>query len=117
MNEQMYRYSVPFGPVSHQVFASPYPATNVNQTIKNDFQMGGKCMFEADQHIVNDLLKENREFRWMYTKHDQLNRQVDHANRDLRAMDDFSLENLKKEKLLLKDKMAALIESHRQSAH
>lgn len=74
-------------------------------------------MFEADQHIVDNLLKENREFRWMYTKHDQLNREVDHANRDLRAMDDFSLENLKKEKLLLKDRMAALIESHRQSSH
>ena len=71
-------------------------------------------MFETDKEIVDDLLKINRDFRRMYTKHDQLNREVDHANRDIRAMDDFSLENLKKEKLLLKDKMAALIENHRQ---
>ena len=74
-------------------------------------------MFETDKEIVDDLLKINRDFRRMYTKHDQLNREVDHANRDIRAMDDFSLENLKKEKLLLKDKMAALIENHRQCPH
>lgn len=74
-------------------------------------------MFESDKEIVNDLLKVNRDFRRMYDKHDQLNREVDHANRDTRSMDEFSLENLKKEKLLLKDRMAVLIENHRQSSH
>lgn len=74
-------------------------------------------MFETDKEIVNDLLRVNRDFQRMYDKHDQLNRQVDHANRDARAMDDFSLETLKKEKLLLKDRMAAIIENRRQPSH
>lgn len=72
-------------------------------------------MFESEKEIVDDLLKINRDFRRMYNKHDQLNREVDHANRDIRAMDDIALENLKKEKLRLKDRMAALIEHHRHS--
>lgn len=72
-------------------------------------------MFEFEKEIVEDLLKVNDDFRRMYTKHGQLNRKVDHANHGAEVLDDFSLENLKKEKLLLKDKMAALIENHRQT--
>ena len=72
-------------------------------------------MFEFEKEIVEDLLKENKDFRRMYNKHDQLNRKVDHVNRGAESIDDFSLETLKKEKLLLKDKMAALIENRRQT--
>ena len=53
-------------------------------------------MFESDKEIVDDLLRVNRDFRRLYQKHDQLNRQVDHANRDARTMDEFSLESMKK---------------------
>ena len=72
-------------------------------------------MFEFEKEIVENLLKENKDFRRMYNKHDQLNRKVDHARRGPESIDEFSLETLKKEKLLLKDKMAALIENHRHT--
>ncbi len=71
-------------------------------------------MFEFEKEIVEDLLKVNNDFRRMYNKHGQLKRKVAHANHGTEVIDDFSLEILKKEKLLLKDKMAALIEHHRQ---
>ncbi len=74
-------------------------------------------MFEFEKEIVDNLLKENDDFRRMYNKHDQLNRKVDNANHRPVSIDEFSLETLKKEKLLLKDRMAALIDSHRHSPH
>lgn len=72
-------------------------------------------MSEFEKEIVNELLEVNKDFRRMYNKHDQLNRKVDHANHGDEAIDDFSLEALKKERLLLKDRMAVLIENHRQA--
>jgi uncharacterized protein len=74
-------------------------------------------MFEFEKEIVEDLLKVNDNFRRMYNKHNQLNRKVDNANQRAETIDEFSLETLKKEKLLLKDRMAALIETHRHSPH
>ncbi len=74
-------------------------------------------MFEFEKEIVQDLLKVNDNFRRMYNKHNQLNRKVDNANQRAETIDEFSLETLKKEKLLLKDRMAALIENHRHSPH
>ena len=73
-------------------------------------------MFEFEQEIVDELLEQNKDFRRMYNKHDQLNRKVDHANHGTESIDEFSLETLKKEKLLLKDRMAVLIENHRHAS-
>ncbi len=74
-------------------------------------------MFEFEKEIVDDLLKINDNFRRMYNKHNQLNRKVDNANQRAESIDEFSLETLKKEKLLLKDRMAVLIQNHRHSPH
>lgn len=72
-------------------------------------------MFEYDQQIVNSLLSENNDFKRLYDKHDELKQRVDEANSGTLPIDDFSLEKMKKEKLLLKDKMAMMIESYRRS--
>lgn len=72
-------------------------------------------MFEYDQQIVNSLLAQNKDFKRLYDKHDSLNQKVDEANSGSVALDDFSLEKLKKEKLLLKDRMAQMIEEYRRS--
>lgn len=72
-------------------------------------------MFEYDQHIVNSLLSENNDFKRLYDKHDELKQRVDEANSGTLPVDDFSLERMKKEKLLLKDKMAMMIENYRQA--
>ena len=72
-------------------------------------------MFEFDSDIVENLLSQNEAFKQLHDKHSELKQQVYDANIGANQVDDFSLENLKKEKLLLKDKMAAIIESYRQT--
>lgn len=72
-------------------------------------------MFEYDQHIVNSLLSENNDFKRLYDKYDMLKQRVKEANAGVVPMDGFSLENIKKEKLLLKDRMAHMIEDYRQA--
>ncbi len=72
-------------------------------------------MFESDEEIVQELLTSDEEFKRLYQKHQGLKDQVQQANEGLIPLDDVSLENLKKQKLLLKDRMAALIASRRRS--
>jgi len=71
-------------------------------------------MFEYDQEIVSSLLQENEDFRRLYSKHTELKQQVSDVHTGVMPMDDFSLEKIKKEKLLLKDRMAQMIENYRQ---
>ena len=68
-------------------------------------------MFEYENEIVSALLHDDDDFKRLYDKHDLLKRRVDEAN----SGDDLSLENMKKEKLFLKDRMAAIIEDYRRS--
>ena len=72
-------------------------------------------MFEYDQHIVNSLLSENDDFKRLYEKYDVLKQRVNEVNSGTIPMDDFSLEKMKKEKLLLKDRMAHMIEDYRRA--
>jgi hypothetical protein len=72
-------------------------------------------MFEYDQDIVENLLTDNQDFRRMYEKHGQLKQRVRDANLGTEAVDELSLETMKKEKLLLKDRMAAIIEDYRHA--
>jgi uncharacterized protein YdcH (DUF465 family) len=71
-------------------------------------------MFEFDQEIVQTLLSTDETFRRLYEKHRMLKQQVHEANIGALPMDDVSLENMKKQKLLLKDKMAQMIEKYRK---
>ena len=72
-------------------------------------------MFEHDQDIVDSLLLENLDFKRLYEKHCELKQRVKEANMGTLPVDDFSLENMKKEKLMLKDKMAHMIENYRRA--
>ena len=72
-------------------------------------------MFEYDQEIVNSLLHEDDDFKRLYDKHTQLKQRVIEANLGTQPLDDFALEKLKKEKLLLKDRMATIIQHYRQT--
>ena len=76
--------------------------------------MGGH-MFENDQEIVNFLLHDSNDFRRLYDKHDNIKRTVQEANEGHISVDEDSLENLKKEKLYLKDCMSLMIEDYRHS--
>ena len=72
-------------------------------------------MFEYDQEIVETLLSESDDFKRMFQKHGELKEQVHEAQIGTSAMDDAALENLKKEKLMLKDRMAAIIEDYKRA--
>ena len=72
-------------------------------------------MFEYDQEIVDSLLAENSDFKRLYDKHVELKQRVKGANLGTDPIDDYSLENMKKEKLLLKDRMAHIIEDYRRT--
>ncbi len=71
-------------------------------------------MFEYDNEIVESLLSENKDFERLYTKHSDLKQRVEQANTGVDSIDDLSLEQLKKEKLLVKDRLASLIEDYRR---
>ena len=70
-------------------------------------------MFEHDQEIVNSLLSENNDFKRLYEKHNVLKNTVKDVNDKNLKVDQLSLEGLKKEKLILKDRMATIIEDYK----
>jgi uncharacterized protein YdcH (DUF465 family) len=72
-------------------------------------------MFEFDQDIVDSLLAENSDFKRLFNKHGELKQLVKDANLGTSAIDNYSLENMKKEKLHLKDQMAHIIEDYRRA--
>jgi hypothetical protein len=78
-------------------------------------QEGGRPMFEFDQDIVSTLLNEDGNFRRLYDKHHALKERVSTVNHGGENLDEFSLENLKKQKLMLKDQMADIIDQYRRT--
>ena len=71
-------------------------------------------MFEYDQDIVEVLLNDNEQFQALYKQHNALKAKVRDAETGILPLDAFSLGTMKKEKLLAKDKMAAIIEQYRR---
>lgn len=77
-------------------------------------------MFEYDQDIVKSLLTQNGEFKSLYQNHDELKIKVRDAELRVHPVDDVTLGEMKKAKLLAKDQLAAIIEQYRKenvSAH
>jgi len=66
-------------------------------------------MFENRQEAVEAMMNENIEFRRLYNKHQDLDRQVHNAEAGVTPMDDFELVKLKKEKLWAKDRLAGML--------
>lgn len=73
-------------------------------------------MFEFDHSLVQRLLDSNDDFRRLYEKHSELNSRVDQANAGVLVMDDMELENIKKQRLHLRDQMARIIHSQKSAA-
>lgn len=71
-------------------------------------------MFEFDQEAVDALLVDSAKFRRLYDKYGALKSKVIDGNAKEVTLDAFDLETLKKEKLLLKDQMAAMIRDYKQ---
>ena len=72
-------------------------------------------MFEYDQEIVQNLLKDNIDFKRMHDKHGILDLKIEEAYNQTDRVDDLLLGTLKKEKLQLKDQMAEMVDSYRHA--
>lgn len=69
-------------------------------------------MSEQDQDVMTALLSGNLQFKRLFDKHHSLNSLVDDANHDSHVGDYFEIEEMKKERLLLKDRMATIIHQY-----
>lgn len=68
-------------------------------------------MFEHRQEQMQQMLKENDEFRRLYNHHQQLEKRVMAAETGTAPLDDHYLHELKKEKLRTKDQLSRMMEA------
>ena len=68
-------------------------------------------MFEHHQPEMEQLLKDNEDFRRLYNHHQKLDKQVTAAELGTAPMDDLALNKLKKEKLHAKDQLAKMMQT------
>ena len=66
-------------------------------------------MFEHRQDKLEELIRDNEDFRRIYNRHQELDKRVTAAELGTAPMEDLALNQLKKEKLWLKDKLAVLM--------
>jgi len=67
-------------------------------------------MFESQQNEVQRLVESNAEFKSLYNEHKQLEKRVTAAENGTAPMSDDSLNQLKREKLRIKDRLTRLME-------
>ena len=68
-------------------------------------------MFEHRQKEMEKLIQENEEFQRLYNRHQELDKRVTAAEVGTAPMEDLALNQLKKEKLYAKDKLARMMEA------
>ncbi len=68
-------------------------------------------MFEHRQQVMEKLMKESEDFRRIFNRHQQLDKRVSEAELGTAPLEDLALNQLKKEKLLAKDRLAYLMDS------
>jgi uncharacterized protein YdcH (DUF465 family) len=74
-------------------------------------------MFENQSgNEVEALLESDREFRELFRRHQELDKQVLDAELGVLPLDDVTLVKMKKEKLHAKDRLTRILESSRVSA-
>ena len=66
-------------------------------------------MFEHHQDLLEEMIRDNEDFRRNYNRHQELDKRVTAAELGTAPMEDLALNRLKKEKLWLKDKLAVFM--------
>lgn len=66
-------------------------------------------MFERQKTKMDKLIKENDDFRRFYDRHQELDKRVTAAELGTAPMEDLALNQLKKEKLWIKDRIAVFM--------
>jgi len=67
-------------------------------------------MFEDQREKLEQLLKQNEQFRKLYNQHQQLEKRILAAEYRTAPMEDLALNQLKREKLRAKDQLARIME-------
>ncbi len=68
-------------------------------------------MFESQEAQVEELVRANPEFKTLYNEHRQLEKRVIAAENGTAPMSDESLNQLKREKLRIKDRLTRIMET------
>ena len=68
-------------------------------------------MFSHQKNKMDELIKENEDFRRIYNRHQELDKRVTAAELGTAPMEDLALNQLKKEKLWAKDKLAIFMDA------
>jgi len=66
-------------------------------------------MFSDQKSKMEQLIEENEDFRRIYNRHQELDKRVTAAELGTAPMEDLALNQLKKEKLWIKDKLATFM--------
>ena len=70
-------------------------------------------MFEGQpQAELEALMKGNSEFRSLYQRHKELDKKVLDAELGVLAIDDLTLQKMKREKLAAKDRLVSMYDNH-----
>ncbi len=69
-------------------------------------------MFEHRQEKMEKLMKENKEFLRVFNRHQALDKRVTAAEIGTAPMEDLALNQLKKEKLWAKDRLARMMDAN-----
>jgi uncharacterized protein YdcH (DUF465 family) len=64
---------------------------------------------------ISELKQNNTHFKRVFEKHNKLDHDVKDAEHGRVGMNDFEIEKMKKEKLLLKDEMLKIILEHKKA--
>ena len=68
-------------------------------------------MFEHRQHVMDQLMKEDEDFRRIFNRHQELDKRVTAAELGTAPMEDLALNQLKKEKLWAEDRLAQIMDA------
>jgi uncharacterized protein YdcH (DUF465 family) len=74
----------------------------------------GVHMFESDESVIQTLIMDSQDFKVLYKRHNALKSKVSKADFGTLALGDATLRSMKREKLLVKDQMAAMIDDYRR---
>ncbi|SAK45898.1 hypothetical protein AWB80_00979 [Caballeronia pedi] len=73
-------------------------------------------MFPEYRDLISRLKTEDAHFSRLFERHNELDHQINNMETGVTPADSFAIESLKKEKLLLKDKMYAVLRKAQEAA-
>ena len=73
-------------------------------------------MFPEYRDLISRLKTEDAHFSRLFERHNELDHRIDNMETGVTSVDSFTIESLKKEKLLLKDKLYAVLRKAHEAA-